>query len=68
MDITIGELRAALLWLRNHYDVGDKKYKDLVLSVIDEILMSDDKVNTWVKMKDQIDFRNKFIQPKKRKV
>jgi hypothetical protein len=27
-----------LLWLRNHYDIGDKTVKDRVLADIDEVL------------------------------
>jgi hypothetical protein len=32
---------AALLWLRNHYDVGRPELKPLVLNVIDAIIDSD---------------------------
>lgn len=32
------ELAAALLWLRNHYDVGDRKLKPEVLRLTDLIL------------------------------
>jgi hypothetical protein len=31
-------LRAALLWLRNHYDVGDPAIKDEVLARVDTVL------------------------------
>jgi hypothetical protein len=58
---TVEELGAALLWLRNHYEVGDPQHKPLVLKVIDQVLMGDDKVNTWVDLNDIVNFRKKYI-------
>lgn len=31
-------LTAALLWLRNHYDVGDRRQAAKVLAVVDRVL------------------------------
>lgn len=39
MKVTDQEvLAAALLWLRNHYDIGDPKLKRKVLNRIDRVL------------------------------
>ena len=49
--INANMLGAALLWLRNYYDVGDPRRKKEVLDIIDDIL------NKWnVKGSDIEDF------------
>jgi hypothetical protein len=59
---TIGELGAALLWLRNEYDYDkkDETRKKVVLERIDKILLSEDGINPWVTMKDMKNFRDKW--------
>jgi hypothetical protein len=61
-------LGAALLWLRNHYDIYDVRHKDLVIKLIDEILLSDDKVNCWVTVDDYNNFINKFVRPRTKRI
>jgi hypothetical protein len=61
MKITTEELGAALLWLRNHYDVGKPEHKEYVLKVIDKVLLSDDNINTWVRICDTQHFREKYL-------
>jgi hypothetical protein len=53
VNIDARELGAALLWLRNHYDVGRPEVKSKVLKVIDKII---DELG--VTMKDMERFRN----------
>jgi hypothetical protein len=60
--IETGELGAALLWLRNHYDVGDPAHKPLVLQVIDEMLNEDCEPNSWVTFRDMRAFREKRLK------
>lgn len=52
-------LAAALLWLRNHYDVGQPDLKDQVLERIDRVL-------DQCPVKDQVGFREMFGPPKRR--
>jgi hypothetical protein len=59
------ELGAALLWLREHYDVGDKTLKAQVLKAIDAILFAPDGVSTFVTLDDMAAFRAKYLKPLK---
>jgi hypothetical protein len=60
--LRIKELGAALLWLRNAYDVGPRRLKPQTLTVIDKVLMGPDGVNTWVTIADQRAFREKYLK------
>lgn len=51
----------ALLWLRNHYDVGRPEDKERVLEVIDKIL----NVNPPTAMEMRI-FREVYVHPTKK--
>lgn len=62
-EARINELGAALLWLRNHYDVGKRggEHRAKVLKVIDRILLGPDKVNTWLSLDAYAVFREKWL-------
>lgn len=63
-DITKEELGAALVWLRNHYDVEvpeTQTFKKTILEFIDEILLDDDGINPWITLNDMSAFREKYL-------
>lgn len=51
------ELIAALLWLRNHYDHGQPKFKVRVLRVVDAIIDAE-----LPHLKDMKSFREAFMR------
>jgi hypothetical protein len=61
---TAEELGAALLWLRNVYDVGGGSIVDRAMNIktIDDLLLGEDEVNTWVTLADYRDFCEKRLR------
>ena len=61
----IRELGAALLWLRNHYDLAapdDAEKTHLVLKVIDGLLGDPGTPNSWLTLADIRAFREKHLK------
>ena len=63
-EITIEEVGAALVWLRNKYDIEvpqTQTFKKQTLEIIDKVLIDDEGINPWIKPSDMVAFREKYF-------